>query len=64
MSNEIIGVGIIGASPLNPSSWAMNAHVPAIKALAEAYEINAVSTSRWESAEASCKRIGCTRFRF
>lgn len=44
MSNEIIGVGIISASPLNPSSWAMNAHVPAINALAEAYEINAVST--------------------
>jgi len=27
-----LGVGIIGASPLNPG-WAVNAHIPALKAL-------------------------------
>jgi predicted dehydrogenase len=51
-----IGVGIIGASPLNPD-WAVNAHIPALKALLE-YELRAVSTSRRESAEAASKAFG------
>jgi predicted dehydrogenase len=43
-----LGVGIIGASPLNPG-WAVNAHIPALKALPD-YELRVVSTSRRESA--------------
>ncbi len=50
-SNRPIGVGIIGASPLNPG-WALAAHLPAIEALPD-FELRAVSTSRRESAEAA-----------
>ncbi|AEP91662.1 Gfo/Idh/MocA family protein [Bacillus subtilis] len=56
-----IGVGIIGASPLNPG-WAVNAHIPAIKALSEDYELRAVSTSRRESAEVAEKEFGVPAF--
>jgi predicted dehydrogenase len=62
LSKKKIGVGIIGASPLNPDSWAVNAHIPAIKALPEDYELRAVSTSRRESAEAAEKEFGVPAF--
>jgi predicted dehydrogenase len=62
VNKKKIGVGIIGASPLNPNSWAMNAHIPAIKALPEDYELRAVSTSRRESAEAAEKEFGVPAF--
>lgn len=55
-----IGVGIIGASPLNPS-WAVAAHVPAAQQLEE-FELRAVSTSRRESAEAARKAFGVPSF--
>jgi predicted dehydrogenase len=47
----VIGVGLIGASPLNPG-WAVNGHIPALKTLPE-YSIRAVSTNRPESARAA-----------
>lgn len=52
-----IGVGIVGASPLNPG-WAVAAHIPALQSLSEYYEIKAVSTSRKESAEAAENEFG------
>ncbi|MGE6378357.1 Gfo/Idh/MocA family protein [Peribacillus muralis] len=61
VSKKKIGVGIIGASPLNPA-WAVRAHMPAIKALSEDYELRAVSTSRRESAEAAEKEFGVPAF--
>ena len=51
VNNKKIGVGIIGASPLTPDSWAVNAHIPAIKALPEDYELRAVSTSHREEVQ-------------
>ena len=53
-----IGVGIIGASPINPG-WAVLAHIPAIKSLSS-YELIAVSTNRRDSADAAVKAFGVT----
>ena len=51
-----IGVGIIGVQP--DRSWAAVAHIPALRALADDYEIVALSTTRQESADASASRYG------
>src|SRR5438105_11140435 len=59
MSNEglkRIRVGIIGANP--DRGWAGQAHIPALKSLANDFEITALSTSRRESADAARKRFG------
>jgi predicted dehydrogenase len=48
-----IRVGIIGASP--DRGWAADAHIPALKSLADHFEITALSTSRRESADAASK---------
>jgi predicted dehydrogenase len=53
-----IGVGIIGASPINPG-WAVSAHIPAIKSLSS-HELIAVSTNRRESVDAAVKAFGVT----
>ncbi|MET0404985.1 MAG: Gfo/Idh/MocA family oxidoreductase [Cystobacter sp.] len=50
-----IGVGIIGANP--EQSWAKNAHIPALRALAD-YELRALSTSRKESAQEASRVFG------
>jgi predicted dehydrogenase len=55
-----IGVGIIGASPLNPG-WAVIAHIPALRALPD-YELRAVSTSNAKSAEAAANAFGVPAF--
>lgn len=55
-----IGVGVIGASPLNPG-WAIAAHIPAIRALPD-YELRAVSTSNRQSAEAAATAFGVLAF--
>lgn len=57
---EQIGVGIIGASLLNPG-WAVTAHIPALIALPQ-YEIRALSTSNRESADAAGKAFGVTSY--
>lgn len=44
-----IGVGIVGASPLNPGC-AVAAHIPAIQALPEYYELKAVSLKLYLSS--------------
>jgi len=46
-----IGVGIIGASP-NKAGWAVNAHIPALRAV-PGYQLRAVATSRRTSADAA-----------
>src|SRR2546427_5128954 len=51
-----IRVGIIGANP--DRGWAAEAHIPALKSLANDFEITALSTSRRESADAARKRFG------
>jgi predicted dehydrogenase len=48
-----IRVGIIGASP--DRGWAAQAHIPALRSLADDFEITALSTSRRESADAASK---------
>src|SRR5262245_64275488 len=49
---DTIRVGIIGANP--ERSWALRAHIPALAALPQ-YTLQAVSTSRRESAAAAKK---------
>jgi predicted dehydrogenase len=51
-----IRVGIIGANP--DRGWAAQAHIPALRSLADDFEITALSTSRRESADAAGKRFG------
>jgi predicted dehydrogenase len=55
-----IGVGIVGASPQSPG-WATRAHLPALQALSE-FSLEAVSTSRPESAAAARKAFGIDAF--
>ncbi|GLX68888.1 Gfo/Idh/MocA family protein [Paenibacillus glycanilyticus] len=62
MNKQKIGVGIIGASPSNPYSWAVNSHIPSIKALADEYELRAVSTSRQSTAKDAEKKYGVPGF--
>lgn len=50
-----IGVGIIGAGP--DRGWAMDAHIPALRCLADDFDLVAISTSRRESAEAASKLL-------
>ena len=48
-----IRVGIIGANP--DRGWAAQAHIPALRSLADDFEITALSTTRPESADAAGK---------
>lgn len=54
MAKDLIGVGIIGASP---GHWAGTAHIPALRALPD-FELRAISTSRRESADAAAAAFG------
>jgi len=47
MVEKTIGVGIIGGSP--DRGWAVDAHIPALKALPQ-FKLAAVSTSRKDSS--------------
>jgi predicted dehydrogenase len=51
-----IRVGIIGANP--DRGWAAQAHIPALRSLANDFEITALSTTRRESADAARERFG------
>src|SRR2546430_420480 len=51
-----IRVGIIGANP--DRGWAAPAHIPALKSLADDFEITALSTTRRESADAAARLFG------
>jgi predicted dehydrogenase len=50
-----IRVGIIGANP--DRGWAAQAHIPALTALSDDFEITALSTTRRESADAAGARF-------
>lgn len=56
----MIGVGIIGASPLRPG-WAVLSHLPAIATLPE-YQLRAVATSSEDSAKAAAHAYGVPAF--
>src|SRR5207302_3997214 len=51
-----IRVGIIGANP--DRGWAAQAQIPALRSLADDFEITALSTNRRESADAASKLFG------
>jgi predicted dehydrogenase len=51
-----IGVGIVGLSATG--GWAGTAHVPALAALPDAYELRALSASSAESAKAAGEKFG------
>src|SRR3954469_7752195 len=51
-----IRVGIIGVNP--DRGWAAQAHIPALRSLADDFEITALSTSRRKSADAAGKLFG------
>jgi predicted dehydrogenase len=53
---KMIRVGIIGANP--DRGWAAQAHIPALRSLADDFEITALSTSRRESADAASDLFG------
>src|SRR4051794_24020387 len=54
-----IRVGIIGANP--DRGWAAQAHIPALRSLADDFEITALSTTRRESADAAGTLFGVSR---
>ncbi len=58
-SAKRIGVGIIGASP--DRGWASDAHIPALRALADRLDFVALSTSRRESADEASRKFGVAR---
>lgn len=58
MIGKPIRVGLIGANPNR--GWAMEAHIPALKALPQ-FEIAAVSTTRQETADAAAQFFGIKR---
>jgi predicted dehydrogenase len=51
-----IRVGIVGASP--DAGWARYAHVPALKALHDHYELAAIATTKPESAQRAAEAFG------
>lgn len=56
---EKIGVGLIGYEV--GRSWAAVAHVPALRGLADDFEIVAAATSRQESADAAAAELGLSK---
>lgn len=59
MAKKRLGVGIVGLQP--GRSWAAVAHLPALRALAEDYEIIGVANSSRESAEKAAATMGIDR---
>ena len=61
MSRKRIKVAVIGAgfsnSPDGRERWAVRAHVPALKALPEIYDLAAVCTTRMETATTAAKHF-------
>jgi predicted dehydrogenase len=56
LAGKKIRVGIVGATP--DAGWARFAHVPALKALPEDYELAAVATTKPESARRAAAAFG------
>src|SRR5262245_48201936 len=54
-----IRVGIVGATVTQGGSgWGANAHVPALHALADQFELKAVCTAHEDTAKASAEKFG------
>lgn len=58
MTNSKIKVGFIGLNP--DSHWAATAHIPALKSLADEYEVIGVANRSHESAKATAEALGLT----
>ncbi|MDX7951321.1 Gfo/Idh/MocA family oxidoreductase [Lichenihabitans sp. Uapishka_5] len=59
MAQPRFRVGIVGLQP--DRSWAARAHVPALRALSEDYEIVGVANSSRESGAAAAEALGIPR---
>jgi predicted dehydrogenase len=59
MTGQRFKVGIVGLQP--GRSWAARAHVPALRALSESYEIVGVANSKLASAERAAAATGLPR---
>ncbi|MGN6303636.1 MAG: Gfo/Idh/MocA family protein [Mesorhizobium sp.] len=59
MAEERIGVGIVGLQP--GRSWAARAHIPALRALSDTFEIVGVANTHKASAEAAAREAGLSR---
>src|SRR5215471_9397347 len=59
MPRQRLGVGIVGLQP--GRSWAARAHVPALRALSESYEIVGVANTSRASAEKAAAATGLPR---
>lgn len=53
----VIGAGLVN-SPDGRENWAVRAHLPALKALPDHFEVAAICTTRIETARASADRFG------
>ncbi len=60
--NKILKVAVVGAgfsnSPDGRERWAVRAHLPALKAMPDVYEVIAVCTTRMETANTAAKHFG------
>src|ERR1700704_3457255 len=59
MAGQRFKVGIVGLQP--GRSWAARAHIPALRALSESYEIVGVANTSWASAEKAAAATGLPR---
>ena len=59
MAEERFRVGIVGLQP--GRSWAVRAHIPALRALSETFEIAGVANTHKASAEAAVRETGLER---
>jgi predicted dehydrogenase len=59
MTGQRFGVGIVGLQP--GRSWAARAHIPALRALSESYEIVGVANTSLASAEKAATATGLPR---
>ena len=59
MTKQRLGVGIVGLQA--GRSWAARAHVPALQALSDRYEIIGVANSSLSSAEEAIHALGLSR---
>ncbi|MEM6834719.1 MAG: Gfo/Idh/MocA family oxidoreductase [Pseudomonadota bacterium] len=55
MANQVIKVGIIGVTP--EKSWASLAHIPALQAMPDKFQITAIANSSLESAEKAARHF-------
>jgi hypothetical protein len=57
MTGQRFGVGIVGLQP--GRGWAVRAHVPALRALPESYEIVGVANTSLATPRGPLQRLAC-----